>query len=48
MSVEKFCGLLGGANLGKNDTKWFPRWIRRYASAVDVVDGNLLLTPKRK
>ena len=25
---------------GKNDKEWFPRWIRRYASSVKVVDGN--------
>ena len=36
--------MLHDAKLGKNDKKWFPKWIRRYASTVDVVDGNLSLT----
>jgi len=44
MTVRKFCGLLHDAKLGKNDKKWFPKWIRRYASAINVVHGNLSVT----
>jgi len=44
MSVAKFCGLLNEVKLAKNDKKWFPRWIRRYASTVDTVQGNLRVT----
>ena len=42
MSVDKFCRLLHGTKLGKNDKKWFPKWLRRYAATVPSVDGNLL------
>ena len=41
MSVESFCRVLHEAKLGKNDQEWFPRWIRRYASSVEVVGGKL-------
>ena len=41
MSVESFCRVLHEAKLGKNDQEWFPRWIRRYASSVEVVGGRL-------
>lgn len=44
MSVRKFCLLLNEAKVGKNDHKWFPRWVRRYASVVDSVDGKLSVT----
>ncbi len=44
MTVRKFCGLLHDAKLGKNDKKWFPKWIRRYASAINVAEGNLSVT----
>ena len=39
MSAEKFCALLHEAKFGKNDTTWFPRWIRRYASSVKALEG---------
>ena len=42
MSVEKFCGRLHSAELSKNDRKWFPRWIRRYALSVGVPEGQEL------
>ena len=32
------------AKVGKNDKTWFPRWVRRYASLVDPVQGNLSVT----
>ena len=41
MSVNQFCWLLNDAKYGKNDKKWFPRWIRNYASSVDSQDGTL-------
>ena len=44
MTVKKFCGLLHEAKYGKNDKKWFPRWIRRYASAVEKTEGVLPVT----
>ena len=36
MSVRRFCLLLDAAKGGKNDRKWFPRWVRSYASSVHV------------
>ena len=47
MSVESFCRVLHEAKLGKNDQEWFPRWIRRYASSVEVV-GAGFRSAKRK
>ena len=41
MSVANFVRLVHDAKLGKNDREWFPRWIRRYASGVEVVEGRL-------
>jgi len=41
MGVENFGRLLHEAKLSKNDKEWFPRWIRRYASSVKMVDGKL-------
>ena len=41
MSVRKFCLLLNEAKVGKNDKMWFPRWVRRYASMVEHVEGKL-------
>ena len=41
MSVENFGRLLHEAKVGKNDKQWFPRWIRRYASSVQVTEGRL-------
>lgn len=44
MGVKRFCALLHEAKYGKNDRMWFPRWIRRYASSVEVVKGDLPVT----
>ena len=44
MSVQEFCWLLNDAKLGKNDKKWFPRWLRRYAPTVRHIGGNLSVT----
>ena len=44
MSVREFCLLLNEAKVGKNDKTWFPRWVRRYASMVDTVQGKLSVT----
>jgi len=44
MSVKKFGSLLHEAKFRKNDKKWFPKWIRRYASAINVVAGDLSVT----
>jgi len=41
MSVANFCRLLHEARFGKSDKEWFPRWIRRYASSVNAVEGRL-------
>ena len=46
MSVENFGRLLHEAKLSKNDKEWFPRWIRRYASSVKMVDGKLPVGPE--
>jgi hypothetical protein len=46
MSVENFGRLLHEAKLSKNDREWFPRWIRRYASSVKVVEGRLPVSPE--
>ena len=34
MSVEAYCRSLPNLPIGRNDRKWFPKWIRRYASAL--------------
>ncbi len=34
MSVETFCQNLPSLPFGKNDRKWFPKWIRRYAGSL--------------
>ena len=44
MTVRKFCSLLHEARYGKNDRKWFPRWVRRYASSVEATEGDLPVT----
>jgi beta-phosphoglucomutase-like phosphatase (HAD superfamily) len=46
MSVANFDRLLREARLGKNDKGWFPRWIRRYASGVTMVEGRLPVSPE--
>lgn len=45
MSVADFCRRLHGARLATNDREWFPRWIRRYASDVEAVEGRLSVSP---
>ncbi len=32
MTVQLYCQFLPGAKYGKNDQKWFPKWLRRYAA----------------
>lgn len=44
MSVKEFCALLHQARVSKDDKKWFPSWLRRYAQSADMVDGKLLVT----
>jgi integron integrase len=44
MTVKRFCSMLHEAKFGKNDKKWFPRWVRRYASSVEETEGNLPVT----
>jgi hypothetical protein len=44
MAVKKFCTLLHELKLGKKDKLWFPRWIRRYAWSVGVVEGDLFVS----
>jgi len=46
MGVENFGRLLHEAKVSKNDKEWFPRWIRRYASSVKMVDGKLPVGPE--
>jgi len=41
MSVQAFCQRLQQANYGKNDKKWFPKWIRRYCAAVNCESGRI-------
>ena len=41
MSVGKFCQRLHDSKYGKNDRKWFPKWIRRYASNNRLQNGGL-------
>ncbi|MEQ1906900.1 MAG: site-specific integrase, partial [Pirellulaceae bacterium] len=43
MTVQRYCQLLPGAKYGKNDQKWFPNWIRRYATGKEKAE-NLPLT----
>jgi integron integrase len=44
MSVGEFCGLIGSAKLNEADRKWFPRWIRSYASSLKISNGDLRVT----
>lgn len=44
MSVKRFCYLSNDANFSKNDKIWFPKWLRRYASSVDVTAADLPVT----
>jgi hypothetical protein len=44
MSVQQFRGSLDGKQVGKNDKKWFPLWVRRYASSVDATAEKLPVT----
>ena len=43
MSIDQYCKLLHGSNYGKNDQKWFPKWIRRYAETVTEQEGKLFV-----
>ena len=44
MSVREFGRLLHEARVGENARKWFPKWLRRYASMVEAAGGNLPVT----
>ena len=41
MSVQEFQSLLQTADVGKNDRKYFPLWLRRYSETVPARDGQL-------
>lgn len=41
MSVGKFCQQLHNSMYGKNDRKWFPKWLRRYAANHSLQGGCL-------
>lgn len=41
---EKVLPVVGEAKVGKHDKKWFPPWVRRYASTVEMVQGKLSVT----
>ena len=38
MSIQKFCDRLVQAKYGKNDKKWFPQWIRRFATYANNIN----------
>ena len=44
MSVRKFCLLLHESKVAKNDLVWFPRWLRRYESLVEMTPTGLPVT----
>ena len=44
MSVARFERLLHGASYGKNDRKWFPRWLKRYSAGKKLQDRVLPVT----
>jgi integron integrase len=44
MSVARFCARVAGAKLNEADKKWFPRWIRNYASSLKITEGDLRVT----
>jgi hypothetical protein len=44
VSLERFQALLQGAEYRKNDKKYFPLWVRRYAESVRVHRGDLPVT----
>ena len=46
MSVKQFVGIVASARIHENDTKWFPKWIRRYASFLKASDDRPLLVSK--
>lgn len=41
MSVARFCELVQSTRLPPADKKWFPRWVRRYASDLGRTSGDL-------
>ena len=41
MSVNRFKTLMNSAKIGKNDRKFFPLWLRRYAGTVPLQNGLL-------
>lgn len=44
MSVHQFNEKLATAKFGKNDKKWFPSWIRRYAASTTATNNKLPVT----
>ena len=42
MSVTRFRQLVGDAKYGKNDKKWFPKWVQRYAATAPTKRGALI------
>lgn len=44
MNVKQFCTQLNEGKHGKDDTKCFPRCLRRYASTGRAVQGKLSVT----
>jgi len=44
MSVRQFIEKLSTAKLAKNDKKWFPSWIRRYAGTTTSTNNKLPVT----
>jgi len=47
MSVARFRQLVGNAKYGKNDKKWFPKWVQRYSSTAPTKRGALIVTLSR-
>ncbi len=44
MSIKSFCRLLSEATFGKNDKRYFPLWLRRYAQAAKTIDQRVSVT----
>ena len=44
MRVARFRARVAGAKLNEADKKWFPRWIRSYASSLKITEGDLRVT----
>jgi integrase len=44
MSVARFGALVAGTKLNDADKKWFPRWLRSYASSLKITEGDIRVT----